>query len=110
MYFKMAKKGLLTLSLLGLLFLPALSLAVGFIDPVEVPSLTSLLTTIKNVMWIVLVGFALVCFVIAGIMFLTAMGDPGKLKIARSAVIFGAVGIAVGILAYSVVAIISSVL
>ena len=53
--------------------------------------------------------FALVSFVIAGIFFLTAQGQPEKLKIARSFVLWGVVSIIVAILAYSIITIVESI-
>jgi hypothetical protein len=53
---------------------------------------------------------AVISFVIAGILFLTANGEPEKIKTARSAVIWGIAGVVVGILAFSIIAIVISIL
>jgi FtsH-binding integral membrane protein len=49
-------------------------------------------------------------FVVAGITFLTANGEPDKLKTARSALLWGTIGIVVAIIAYSIIGIISGAL
>lgn len=51
--------------------------------------------------WPVFIGLAILMFLLAGVYFLTAQGDPGKLKEARSALIWGIVGVVVGILSFS---------
>lgn len=93
-----------------LLILPAITFAVGFADPVAVPTLTQFILTVLGIMWKVFVGIAIVFFVLAGIMFLTAMGEPAKITQAKQFVIWGVVGVVVAILAYSIVAIIGNAL
>jgi hypothetical protein len=73
-------------------------------------SITGILTDILNNLWIIFTAIAVIMFVIAGILFLTASGAPEKLTQARSALIWGVVGIVVAIIAYSIIAIISSLL
>jgi len=70
----------------------------------------TILTSIKSAIWQIFAVFVVVMFVIAGIAFMTAQGDPEKLKTARSAFIWGVVGIAVAIIGYSIVAIVQSAL
>ena len=53
---------------------------------------------------------AVISFVIAGILFLTAQGDPAKLKTAKGAVLWGIIGVLVGIVAYSIIAIVGGVI
>lgn len=65
-------------------------------------------TKIISMTWAIFAGFSVVCFIIAGFMFLTAQGEPEKLKAARSAVIWGFIGIIVGIIAYSIIGIVSN--
>ncbi len=105
----MSIKSKFLLTLLACLFLP-LMVSAQFTQPIMGISLTSLINSILNIFWVLATIFAVVCFVISGIMFMTAMGDANKVKIARNSVIFGAIGIAVAILAFSVVNIIDSVL
>jgi hypothetical protein len=69
---------------------------------------------IKNVLsmilWPAVVGLTVVMIVYAGIMFITASGDPERLTKAKAAVIWAVVGLVVAILAYSVPAIITEVI
>lgn len=55
-------------------------------------------------------GVAVICFLIAGVLFLTAKGEPEKIKQARSAIYWGVAGVVVGILAFSIIAIVSNIL
>ena len=69
-------------------------------------SLCQIIPNIETAVWVIFGLIAVVCFVIAGILFLTANGDAQKLATARSAVIWGIVGIIVGIVAFSILTII----
>ena len=60
--------------------------------------------------WEVFALFAIVMFVLAGISFMTAQGDPEKVKTARNEFLWAIVGVVVAILAFSIVTIIRSVL
>ena len=73
-------------------------------------TLNGLIPNILNVLWIVFTAFAIIMFVVSGIMFLTAQGDREKLVTARASLYWGVVGVIVGIVAYSAVAIITSIL
>lgn len=93
------------------LLLPAVALAQNF----NVPGVlnTTLLNTVIDVfgtalqvLWVVAMAVVIVMFVIAGFKFLTGQGDPGKMTEARQAVVWGLVGTAVIILAWSIVTII----
>jgi hypothetical protein len=99
------KKITLGLATIGVMALPLLA----FAQPaVTISSLTDLITKIEAAIWIVFGGIAVLMFVVAGILFLTAGGAPEKVATARSAVLWGVAGIVVGIVAYSIVAIVSS--
>ncbi|MCX6724284.1 MAG: hypothetical protein NT155_03905 [Candidatus Staskawiczbacteria bacterium] len=63
---------------------------------------------LMGAMWIIFSAIAVVCFIIAGILFLTANGHPEKLQSARSALIWGVVGVIIGIISYSIVSIVGS--
>ena len=89
--------------------MPVFTYAVGFTDEVSINSLTQLGGIALDLTWKIFFVFAVVSFVISGIIFLTSMGDPAKIKTARLAVIFGVVGIAVALLAYSIVGIVTNI-
>ncbi|MBI2050064.1 MAG: hypothetical protein HYT35_01235 [Candidatus Staskawiczbacteria bacterium] len=101
------KKLVISLLLFSILLVPVLVYA----QPnVTINSLEQLVTAIKRPLWVVFGLIALIAFVAAGILFLTAGGDPDKVKSARTAFLWGIVGIVVGIVAFSIVAIIESAL
>lgn len=105
------KKIALSLICLSVIALPVLAMAA---DPVvgdrpgDVADFNSLVKSILDITWVVFVVIAVVMFVIAGILFLTAQGDPTKVGTARMAFLWGVAGIVVGIVAYSIVTIVGS--
>ncbi len=68
-----------------------------------VDSIQGLTIAIVNVVWVVAAGAAVIFFVFAGLMFLTAQGDSGKLNTAKQAAIWGTVGIIVMVLSFSMI-------
>ncbi|MEI7425092.1 MAG: hypothetical protein WCK10_03175 [Candidatus Staskawiczbacteria bacterium] len=106
----MSKK-ILLLTLLSFLGLPSIIPASAQLyRPPSPYSLNTLGSSIETAIWVVFTCIVVVCFVVAGILFLTAMGDAEKVKTARSAFIWGVVGIVVGIVAYSAVRIITGLM
>ena len=105
------KKIALSLISLSVLVLPIVALAqIGGEPPTgAVSDLTTLGNKIINAVWIVFTIFAIVCFVIAGILFLTAGGDAEKVKTARNAFLWGVAGVVVGVIAYSIIAVVRSI-
>ena len=92
---------------LGVLLLPLMA----FAQPAgNISSLNALVDKIESALWIIFGLIAVVAFVVAGILFLTAGGAPEKVQAARAAFIWGVAGVVVGIVAYSIVAIVSSVI
>jgi len=73
-------------------------------------SLPDLMNSITNLVGFVFGGIVVVMFVAAAILFLTAQGDPAKIKIAKDAFIWGVAGVVVGLIAFSIIAIISGLL
>lgn len=106
------KKIALSLATIGLIVMPVLALAqVGGSAPgTFAVSLESLGQMIVNQIWVVFTIIAIICFVIAGVLFLTSGGDPEKIGKARSALIWGVAGIVVGILAFTIIAVIRGAL
>lgn len=64
-------------------------------------NLLLLVNRILDLLWILFIAFAVIMFVVAGFMFLTARGEPEAVKDARNFVIYGIVGVAVGVIAFS---------
>ena len=108
------KKIQIALVTLGVLALPLMTLAVY--NPLGNPTgsnfgdLTSVINNILGKLWVVFAAIAVVCFLVAGILFLTAGGQPEKVQAARSAFIWGVAGVVVGIIAYSIIAIAGSLI
>ena len=97
----------LTIISVGLLLLPIIALAQ---PAVHVGSLQQMVNDIESAIWIVFGGIAVISFVVAGILFLVAAGNAEKVQQARNAFIWGVAGVVVGILAYSIIAIVSSMI
>jgi hypothetical protein len=104
------QKIILSLLAIGLAILPFSVLAQGGLYESSNVTIESLGVSIGNAIWIIFTIIAVICFIAAGIIFLTAFGDPEKVKTARSAVLWGVVGIIVAIMAYGIVAMIRSII
>jgi hypothetical protein len=65
-------------------------------------SISSLVNNILKNIWIVFAAIAIIFFIWAGVTFITAQGEPGKVATARQAAIWGIMGVVVMILAYSI--------
>ncbi len=97
----MNKKLVILFSSAVLLSLPIVTLAGPPALPNTTTNLWDVVVRILGFIWPLFVGFAIVMFLVAGFMFLSANGDPGKIRTGRDAVIWGSVGVVVGILAFS---------
>lgn len=67
---------------------------------------TSLMNTVLNLINVALsvLGLVAVAVIILGaVQFMTASGDPGKVKKAKDTILYGVIGLVVAILAYSIV-------
>ena len=105
------KKIIVSLALLSLLAVPVMALAQVGGNPPEISmDLTELGEKITNAVWIVFTVLVVICFVIAGILFLTAAGSAEKIQQARNAFMWGVVGVVVGILAYTMITVVTSIL
>lgn len=62
----------------------------------------NLLQSILLLLWSVFATFAVIAFITAGFLFLTANGDAGQVGKARQAVIWGAVGVGVALISVSI--------
>lgn len=81
--------------------------------PSSGPCITDLMPMIHGIEMaagLIFGGVAVISFVIAGILFLTSNGEPEKIKQARAAVVWGVAGVIVGILAFSIIAIVVGIL
>lgn len=104
----MNKKLVLASTLTILLTLPLVSWAIIFTgQPGESNiNLIYVIQGILTALWWAFMGLVVILFILAGIQFLTAQGDPTKLEQARQFVIWGFAGVIVGVLAFSIIAIV----
>ena len=98
------KKVKITLASIGALVLPVIAFAQ---QPGQIADMSTLITKVEDFMWLIFGGIAVVCFVVAGIQFMTAGGAPEKIQAARSSFIWGIAGVVVAIIAFSIVKVIS---
>ena len=73
-----------------------------------ITSIGAFLGNILKVVWLIFAAFAIIMFIIAGIKFFSAQGDPQALGVARQFVIWGVIGIVVAVVGFSMVAIVKS--
>jgi len=71
---------------------------------------TILENVLNKVVWPVFFVLSIIMFVIAGAMFLTAAGDPGRITNARKALVYGVIGIVIAIIGFSAFGIIKNAL
>ncbi|MFA4820187.1 MAG: hypothetical protein WC613_04490 [Candidatus Aenigmatarchaeota archaeon] len=94
--------GLVSISILAA---PVLALA----QPTgQITNLCTLIQKIESIVWMGFGLIAVIAFVVAGILFLTAGGAAEKIQAARSAFLWGIAGVVVGIVAFSIIAIVGS--
>ncbi len=99
-------KKIIAVSAALLLAMPLVAFGAAF-SPGPVPAVYggTIYTLIGDVLfpllWLGFTAFAVVMFVMAGIEFFTAQGDASKVADARNFVIWGAVGVIIAVLAFS---------
>lgn len=98
----MNKKLLVSFTATLALVLPFFALA---IEPIGLPGIIPgpwiVINRVLSFIWPLFIGFAVIMFIVAGLLFLSAQGDPGKVRDARNAVVWGVVGVVVGIISFS---------
>lgn len=102
------KKKLLFLVLLSILILP--SIVNAWEVPAEPATVGSIGTAIKNIVntvWMLFSGLGVILIMFSGILFLSSNGDPSKLSQARQSFLWGVVGILIGILAFSIITLVT---
>lgn len=62
----------------------------------------NILNNTLNLIWVVFIGFAVIMFIWAGFEFLSAQGEPAGIEKARKALLWGIIGVAVGVLAFTI--------
>jgi hypothetical protein len=105
------KKNILSLAVIGAMALPIVALAqIGGDVPTIDLNLTDLGNNIASAAWIIFTIVAVVMFVVAGILFLTARGNPEQISTARNAFLWGVAGIVVGVLAFTIITLVTGVI
>ncbi|OGZ66430.1 MAG: hypothetical protein A3C50_02475 [Candidatus Staskawiczbacteria bacterium RIFCSPHIGHO2_02_FULL_43_16] len=74
---------------------------VTFNEEIAKSTFTEVINATLNLIWILLVIFAIIMFIVAGFQFLSARGEPEGIKKAQQSVLWGAVGMVVAIIAFS---------
>ena len=69
----------------------------------QISSLQQLIHSLENAAGLVFGAIAVIMFIMAGVLFLTAQGAPEKVQQARQAFLWGVAGVIVGILAFSII-------
>lgn len=117
-YLKIVNKKLPAISLiaLGILLVPSLISAQdkiggtpGVVGPANLGlagMLAWLLNMALHIVWLIAVTVTIIMFVVAGLKFLTAQGNEQQIAEARRAVLWGVAGVAVIIIAWSIILII----
>jgi hypothetical protein len=100
----MNKKIIIAASSALLLALPvaALAFSAGPTPNSVVLSVPQIIDLVLNFIWPIFGGFAVIMFLLAGFLFLTSQGDAAKVAQARQAVLWGVVGVVVGLIAFSI--------
>lgn len=86
------------------LIVPFVAAGVEFGNPPvgQALDIPTLLNRVLGIVWPVFIGFAIIMFIVAGFFFLKAQGEPAEVKTAQKALLWGVVGVIVGILAFSI--------
>jgi len=104
------KKILSSLVLVSLLVMPAMVLAAPPLEEVPVDlDIMDLLNTIANWLLTILLIVAAIFIIIAGFLFVTAMGDPEKVKTARNFILWALIGVLVALASKGLVLLIRSI-
>ena len=104
------KKIALSLLAVTLVALPVLAFAqIGGTPPTISYDLTTMGNRIASAAWIVFTIIAVVMFIIAGVLFMTAQGSAEKVQQARSAFLWGVAGVVVGIIAFTIITLVRSI-
>jgi hypothetical protein len=104
----MNKKIILLASSFALLAAPLAAFA-GAVNPATWVN-DVILRLLTVVIYPLFAGLVVIMSIYAGIMFLTARGDPGKLKTAQTTFIWIVIGITVGLLAYVIIGLVRNII
>jgi len=112
------KKILASLVLIASLAIPLVGLAVNIPTGTTVPEAPTisiccgsgtLIWSITNWLFIILLAIAAIAIIVAGYFFVTATGDPDKTKKARDFVLYAVIGVLVGFAAKGLVVLMGTI-
>lgn len=107
-------KKLFILFIVTVLLSPVFSFAIersAFDEPtLRFTNFVDIIIKVLDFIWLIFAAISIIMFIVAGIDFFTAQGEPGKLEQARRFVIWGLVGVAVAIIGFGAVATVSNIL
>ena len=99
----MHKKTLSILASTALLTFPVFCLAFTIPAlPGSTNSIGVILDDIFNLLWPVFIGFSVIMFLVAGFQYLRTQGDPSEIQTVNKAVLWGVIGLILGVLAFSI--------
>ena len=90
------------------LVFPVLAFAAAPVGPNYATWVSDVMGRVVTPVWQLAAGLSVIMFVVAGILFITSNGEPGKITTAKNAVIWGVVGIIVATMAFAIVNVVSS--
>lgn len=96
------KKTFLSFLLIALVF-PVVALAAAYTSPLPTSvELLDMIAQIANYLFWILLAISIVFIVYAGILFVTASGNPDQVEKARHIILYAVIGIIVAMLAYGI--------
>lgn len=106
----MNKKIIISAVLTALIISPTFILAFTAPPTPGTTTLSNVIDGILDLLWTVAVVVVIVTFILTGILFLTARGEPDKIKQARDGVIWGTVGTVVILISASILLIVRGII
>jgi len=73
------------------------------VTPLPHPNSTRTIPTILNIVWGITGAVSVLIIVLAGFRYVTSQGDPSKTAQAKDTILYASIGLAVTILAFSIV-------
>jgi heme/copper-type cytochrome/quinol oxidase subunit 2 len=92
------------------LFLPLLSFGVQLPNPLEAETIEELIEDLINLIFWIAIALVPLMVLIAGFFFLTAAGDPEKIKNAKTIIFWTIVGATIALLAKGIISVIKQIL
>ncbi|MCX6764988.1 MAG: hypothetical protein NT148_00400 [Candidatus Nealsonbacteria bacterium] len=101
-------KKLLYLTLLIAIFAPAVSFAVSIPNPLTTSDFQTLINRLIDLVFTIGLALAPIAIIIAGILFMTAQGEPGKIQTAQNIIKWTFIGLIILICSKAIVSLIQT--